>query len=116
VPVAIQLTSIVIVIASTPYTALPNIFTSIISFSHQIRIKYTEKFAGFTYGKAFAIVFQKKLMKQFSHLFLIALVIATTLSSCELVEGIFKAGFYSAIIVIVVIVGLIIWLVSRFRR
>lgn len=55
-------------------------------------------------------------MKQFSYLFLIALVIATTLSSCELVEGIFKAGFYSAIIVIVVIVGLIIWLVSRFRR
>lgn len=55
-------------------------------------------------------------MKQVSYLFLTALVVATTLTSCELVEGIFKAGFYSAIIVIVVVIGLIIWLVSRFRR
>lgn len=55
-------------------------------------------------------------MKQFSYLFLIALAMATTLSSCELVEGVFKAGFYSAIIIIVVVVGLIIWLISRFRR
>jgi len=55
-------------------------------------------------------------MKQFSYLFLIALAMSTMLTSCELVQGIFKAGFYSAIIVIVVIVGLIIWLVSRFRR
>ena len=55
-------------------------------------------------------------MKQVSYLFLTALVVTTTLTSCELVEGIFKAGFYSAIIVIVVVIGLIIWLVSRFRR
>lgn len=55
-------------------------------------------------------------MKRYAHIFLVMLALSTMLTSCELVEGIFKAGFYSAIIIIVIIVGLIIWLVSRFRR
>ena len=55
-------------------------------------------------------------MKQFSYLFLLLFLLSTTLSSCELVQGIFKAGFYTAFILIIVVVGLIIWLVTRFRR
>ena len=55
-------------------------------------------------------------MKQFSYFFLVAIALATTLSSCELAEGIFKAGFYAAFIVIILVVVLIIWLVRRFRR
>ncbi|HYO21809.1 MAG TPA: hypothetical protein VER36_05350 [Flavisolibacter sp.] len=55
-------------------------------------------------------------MKQFTSLFVFMLALSTMLTSCELVEGIFKAGFYTAIIVIVIVVGLIIWLISRFRR
>lgn len=43
---------------------------------------------------------------------LIALLM-TTLSGCQLVEGIFKAGVWSGIIVVVVILALIIWLVSK---
>jgi cytosine/uracil/thiamine/allantoin permease len=38
---------------------------------------------------------------------------ATTLSSCELVEGIFKAGVWSGVIVVVIVLALIIWLVSK---
>jgi hypothetical protein len=55
-------------------------------------------------------------MKQFSYLFLLALALTTTLTSCEVVGGIFKAGAYTAVIGIVLVVILIIWLVSRFRK
>ena len=55
-------------------------------------------------------------MKHFNSLFLAALAIMVTLTSCELAGGIFKAGAYTAIIGIVLVVILIIWLVSRFRK
>lgn len=51
-------------------------------------------------------------MKKYSILTVLALAI-TTLSSCELVEGIFKAGVWSGVIIVVVILALIIWLISR---
>jgi cytosine/uracil/thiamine/allantoin permease len=51
-------------------------------------------------------------MKKHIPLALIALL-ATTLTSCELVEGIFKAGFWSAIIVVVIVLALIIWILSK---
>jgi cytosine/uracil/thiamine/allantoin permease len=51
-------------------------------------------------------------MKKYIPLALIALL-ATTLTSCELVEGIFKAGFWSAIIVVVIVLALIIWILSK---
>ncbi|WP_462265205.1 hypothetical protein [Mucilaginibacter sp.] len=38
------------------------------------------------------------------------------LSSCSAIEGIFKAGFVTAIIAVVVVIGLIIWIVSMFNR
>ncbi len=52
-------------------------------------------------------------MKKFSALWLYALVLATTLSSCDLAKGIFKAGFYTAIFIVILVVVLIIWLVRR---
>ena len=55
-------------------------------------------------------------MKQFSYLWLCMLAMAVTLSSCEVIGGIFKAGYWSAIIVVVVVVALILWLVGRGRR
>jgi cytosine/uracil/thiamine/allantoin permease len=39
--------------------------------------------------------------------------LATTLSSCELVEGIFKAGIWSGVIIVVIVLALIIWLISK---
>jgi hypothetical protein len=55
-------------------------------------------------------------MKQYSILWIMALALCTTLSSCEVVGGIFKAGFWTAIILIVIVVVLILWLVGRGRR
>jgi hypothetical protein len=55
-------------------------------------------------------------MKNYASLWLLAIATAMTLSSCEVIGGIFKAGFWTAIIVIVLVVGLILWLVGRGRR
>ncbi len=41
------------------------------------------------------------------------LVVAVTLSSCQAIAGIFKAGVWVGIIIVVVIVALIFWLISR---
>jgi hypothetical protein len=57
-----------------------------------------------------------ELMKKYSLFGLLALVTAMTLSSCEVVGGIFKAGVWVGILVVVFIVGLILWLVGRGRR
>jgi membrane protein implicated in regulation of membrane protease activity len=55
-------------------------------------------------------------MKNYTTSALVFLVLATTLSSCELVGDIFKAGFYAAFILIAIVVALVIWIFSRFRR
>ncbi|HVF82280.1 MAG TPA: hypothetical protein VM884_10115 [Flavisolibacter sp.] len=55
-------------------------------------------------------------MKNFSSLWISALVVMITLSSCELLGGVFKAGFWTAIIIVVIVVVLILWLVNRGRR
>jgi hypothetical protein len=46
---------------------------------------------------------------------LTAIFLITFLSSCELVGDIFQAGAYTAIIVIVIIIALVLWLFSKFR-
>lgn len=55
-------------------------------------------------------------MKQYYLFGLCFLALAMTLSSCEVIGGIFKAGFWTAIILIVIVVALILWLVGRGRR
>jgi hypothetical protein len=55
-------------------------------------------------------------MKKLSTIWLSVLAMAMTLSSCEVVGGIFKAGFWTAIILIVLVVVIILWLVNRGRR
>jgi hypothetical protein len=55
-------------------------------------------------------------MKQYSLLWMLAIATAMTLSSCEVVGGIFKAGMWVGILVVVAVVGLILWLVGRGRR
>lgn len=56
-----------------------------------------------------------KIMKLFSQIWVMLLAMVVVFSSCELVGDIFKAGFWTAIIVIVLVIGLIIWLLNRFR-
>lgn len=48
--------------------------------------------------------------------FAVLLAIVFTASSCEVVGGIFKAGFWTAIILIVLIVGVVLWLIGKTRR
>ncbi len=55
-------------------------------------------------------------MKKLSTFLLPAIVLMMTLSSCEVIGGIFKAGFWSAIIIVVLVVALILWLVNRGRK
>jgi hypothetical protein len=67
-------------------------------------------------GKAFAVVGKIKTMKQFLTFFIWFLALAVGLTSCELVGDIFQAGMWTSVIIIVLIVVLILWLVSKFRR
>lgn len=46
---------------------------------------------------------------------LASLVLMIMLSGCQLAGDIFKAGFWSAIIMIAVVVGLILYFFSRMR-
>jgi len=39
--------------------------------------------------------------------------LSTTLMSCELVKGIFKAGLWTGAIVVILVLALIIWLISK---
>ena len=54
-------------------------------------------------------------MKQYSLLWLLAMASAMTLTSCEVVGGIFKAGVWVGIVLVVLVVGLILWLIGRGR-
>lgn len=55
------------------------------------------------------------MMKQLSSLNLLALlsVLMLTLSSCEIIGGIFKAGVWVGIIVVVLVLFLVVRLLSR---
>lgn len=64
------------------------------------------------YYKIHHFFYFKTMRKLYS---LIALSALTLLSGCELVGSIFKAGAYTGIFVVVVVIALIIWLLSKFR-
>jgi len=49
----------------------------------------------------------------FSTLFVL---LAFTLSSCEVIGDIFEAGMWTALVIIVIIILLVTWLFRKFRR
>jgi len=51
-------------------------------------------------------------MKKYLPLALVAFL-ATTLTSCAAIEGIFKAGLWSGIIIVVLVLALLIWIISK---
>ena len=55
-------------------------------------------------------------MKTIRYAWIALFALMITLSSCEVVGGIFKAGVGVGIFIVVLVVALIIWLVSRGRR
>jgi hypothetical protein len=66
--------------------------------------------------QSFCIITVKMDMQKYTTLSLYVLILAMTLSSCEVVGGIFKAGFWAAIILVVIVVAIILWIVNRVRR
>lgn len=56
-------------------------------------------------------------MKKNSSILLAALLfLVTMVSSCEVVGGIFKAGMWVGILVVVLVVGIIIWIIGKARK
>lgn len=51
-------------------------------------------------------------MKKHIPLALIA-IICTTLTSCDLIAGIFKAGVWAGVIIVIIILAFAIWLISK---
>lgn len=49
-------------------------------------------------------------------LMMLLVLLAFTMSSCEVIGDIFKAGMWTALVIIVLIVLLITWLFRKFRR
>lgn len=52
-------------------------------------------------------------MQRFSF-YAMLLLLVTTFSSCDLVYGIFKAGLWVGIIIVILVIAVIFWLISRF--
>jgi hypothetical protein len=57
----------------------------------------------------------KKYSSRFFSYILLLLLGAVTFSSCEIIGDIFEAGVWTGIILIVLVVGLLIYIFSRFR-
>ncbi|QJB30495.1 phosphatidate cytidylyltransferase [Chitinophaga oryzae] len=53
-------------------------------------------------------------MKKLSYLLLV--MIAISMASCEVVGGIFKAGVWTGIFIVALVVGLIIYFITRGSR
>ncbi|WP_140937307.1 hypothetical protein [Sphingobacterium lumbrici] len=54
-------------------------------------------------------------MKKYHNIIPISLVALTStlLTGCSVIEGIFKAGVWTGIIVVVLVIALIIWLIAK---
>jgi hypothetical protein len=55
-------------------------------------------------------------MVRYGYLYTFLLVLLVTLSSCEAIGDIFQAGMAVGIVIVIAVVLLLIWLVSKFRR
>lgn len=44
------------------------------------------------------------------------LLICSLLTSCAAIGGVFKAGMWMGIIVVVLIIALVLWLINKMRR
>jgi hypothetical protein len=47
---------------------------------------------------------------------ILMVVMATSFSSCQAIESIFKAGVWVGVIAVVVVVALIFWLISKAKK
>lgn len=40
----------------------------------------------------------------------------TTLSSCEIIGGIFKAGVWVGVLLVILVIGIIFWIIGKARK
>ena len=69
--------------------------------------------------KEIQLLLNKKIniMKKSNGILLACLfVVITTMSSCAAIEGIFKAGVWVGVLVVVLIVGIIFWIIGKARK
>ncbi|MEP7230664.1 MAG: hypothetical protein ABI691_10460 [Ginsengibacter sp.] len=52
----------------------------------------------------------------FTKIIFLMLAIAVTFSSCEAIAGIFKAGVWVGVVIVVVIIALVLWLISKAKK
>lgn len=57
-------------------------------------------------------------MKKYTSYYAVTLFImmSFTLSSCEVIGSIFKAGVWVGVLVVILVVGIILWLVGKARK
>jgi hypothetical protein len=58
----------------------------------------------------------KQIMKALRYTWVVLFFLMATLTSCEAIGDIFQAGIGVGIFIVVLVVALVIWLISRFRR
>ena len=49
-------------------------------------------------------------------LYIIALIATIILPGCEVIGGIFKAGVFVGVIIVILIIGIIFFIISKFRK
>jgi Rrf2 family transcriptional regulator, iron-sulfur cluster assembly transcription factor len=52
-------------------------------------------------------------MKHFSYLFVLLLLSTLALTGCEAIGDIFKAGVWTGVLLVILVVGVIVWLVTK---
>ena len=83
------------------------------AFSFSFLLFLAQEFNSSVNAKLFALCKIEIAMKTNFILPLFLLVLLTSLSGCELVGDIFQAGMWVGIIVVVAVIGLVLWLVSK---
>lgn len=46
----------------------------------------------------------------------VAILLLTTVSSCDFIAGVFKGGVYVGVFLVLIAIAIIVWLVSRARK
>jgi len=52
-------------------------------------------------------------MKHSSNLFVFLLLFTVALSGCEVIGDIFKAGVWTGVLLVILVIGIIVWLITR---
>jgi hypothetical protein len=47
------------------------------------------------------------------HLFVLLLLSAVALTGCEAIADIFKAGVWTGVLLVILVIGVIVWLITR---